>query len=51
MLALLLATYWLMPWYVVWLLPLAALGASRNLRVATLAFTAYLVIVSVAPPT
>ena len=50
-LALLLATSWLMPWYVVWLLPLAALGASRNLRLAALAFTAYLVIVSVLPPT
>lgn len=48
-LALLLATSWLMPWYAVWLLPLAALGASRGLRGAALVLTAYLAIVSVLP--
>ena len=35
---------WLVPWYVIWLLPLAALGTSVRLRRATLAFTAYLVL-------
>jgi hypothetical protein len=40
-LAALLASAWLTPWYVVWLLPLAAIGPSRRLRVATLAFCAY----------
>jgi hypothetical protein len=33
----------LAPWYVCWLLPLAALSSSRSLRLATLAFTALLV--------
>lgn len=36
-LTLLLALTWLMPWYLVWLLPLAALGESRRLRYATVA--------------
>lgn len=42
-LALLLATQWLLPWYVVWLLPLAALGADRRLRVAAVAMTVLVV--------
>jgi hypothetical protein len=33
---------WLTPWYVVWLLPLAAIAPSRRLRIATLLFCAYL---------
>lgn len=33
----LLALTWLMPWYLVWLLPLAALAESRRLRWATVA--------------
>jgi hypothetical protein len=33
---------WLMPWYVVWLLPLAALGTSFRLRAASLVLTAFL---------
>jgi Glycosyltransferase family 87 len=40
-LALLLGTAWLLPWYVTWLTPLAALSTSRRLRVATLLFAAY----------
>jgi hypothetical protein len=32
-----------MPWYVVWLLPLAAIGRSRRLELATLALCAYIV--------
>jgi hypothetical protein len=40
-LALLLGTAWLLPWYVTWLTPLAALGTSRRLRIATVLFLAY----------
>lgn len=35
---------WVLPWYVVWVLPFAALAGSRKLRVATLVLGAYLVI-------
>jgi hypothetical protein len=35
---------WLVPWYIVWVLPLAALGASIRLRRATIAFTVFLVL-------
>lgn len=38
---LLLATAWLLPWYLVWLLPLAALSRDRPLQLLTLALTAY----------
>jgi hypothetical protein len=41
--ALLVTTAWLLPWYVVWLLPLAAIGGDRRLEAATLAFCAYVV--------
>ncbi|HST70622.1 MAG TPA: polyprenol phosphomannose-dependent alpha 1,6 mannosyltransferase MptB [Solirubrobacterales bacterium] len=40
-LALLLATAWLLPWYLIWLLPLAALSRDRPLQLLTLALTAY----------
>jgi hypothetical protein len=40
-LALLACTSWLMPWYVVWALPLAALSTSRALRRATIAFSVF----------
>ena len=43
-LALLLSLAWLMPWYVIWLLPLAALGTSVRLRRAAIAFTLFLVV-------
>ena len=43
-LALVLSLGWLMPWYVIWVLPLAALGSSRNLRRATIAFMVFLII-------
>jgi glycosyl transferase family 87 len=43
-LAVLIATTWLMPWYVVWLLPLAALSTDRRLRWATLAFGLFVVV-------
>jgi hypothetical protein len=42
-LALVVSLAWLVPWYVLWVLPLAALGNSVRLRQATLVFTVYLV--------
>jgi hypothetical protein len=44
MFALILSLAWLMPWYAIWLTPLAALGASPRLRKWTLALTVYLVL-------
>jgi hypothetical protein len=44
-LALLLSTAWLLPWYAVWLLPLAAVSHDRRLRAATLLFCAYAVLI------
>jgi hypothetical protein len=41
--ALIASLAWLVPWYVIWLLPLAALGTSIRLRRVALAFTVYLV--------
>jgi hypothetical protein len=38
---LLLATSWLLPWYLVWPLPLAAISRDRSLQFLTLALTAY----------
>jgi len=43
-LALIATLAWLVPWYVIWLLPLAALGTSLKLRRVALVFTTYLVI-------
>jgi Glycosyltransferase family 87 len=40
-LALLLSLLWLMPWYIVWLLPLAAIVKDRRLRIAALVFGAF----------
>jgi alpha-1,6-mannosyltransferase len=40
-LALLLATAWLLPWYLIWLLPLAAISRDRPLQLLTLGLTAY----------
>jgi hypothetical protein len=41
-LALIASLAWLMPWYVIWLLPLAALGTSLRLRRAALVLTVFL---------
>jgi alpha-1,6-mannosyltransferase len=38
---LLLATSWLLPWYLIWLLPLAAIARDRPLQLLALALTAY----------
>jgi hypothetical protein len=40
-LALLLASSWLLPWYLIWVLPLAAISRDRPLQLLTLALTAY----------
>ncbi|HVY96296.1 MAG TPA: polyprenol phosphomannose-dependent alpha 1,6 mannosyltransferase MptB [Solirubrobacterales bacterium] len=40
-LGLLLATSWLLPWYLVWALPLAAVSRDRPLQLLALALTAY----------
>jgi hypothetical protein len=37
---------WALPWYILWILPLAALSSSRRLRGATLAIGAYLIVAS-----
>jgi len=39
--ALLLASAWLLPWYLIWALPLVALSRDRPLQLLTLALTAY----------
>ncbi|HEY1835141.1 MAG TPA: glycosyltransferase 87 family protein [Solirubrobacteraceae bacterium] len=44
-LALLICTTHLLPWYAIWLLPLAAVGGDRRLRAATLLFCAYAVLI------
>ena len=45
--ALVVTSAWLLPWYVVWLLPLAAVSGDRRLRAAALALTAYIVVTRV----
>jgi alpha-1,6-mannosyltransferase len=42
--ALLMTLSWVLPWYVLWALPLAALSSSRRLRTAVLAVGVYLII-------
>jgi hypothetical protein len=42
--ALLVTLSWVLPWYVLWVLPLAALSRSRRLRVASAVLGAYLII-------
>jgi hypothetical protein len=48
-LLLLVTSAWLLPWYIVWLLPIAAVAGDERLRTATLAFTAFVVTMRVAP--
>jgi len=43
-LALLVSLAWLMPWYIIWAAPLAALASSVRLRRVTLAFTVFIVL-------
>ncbi len=46
-LGVLLATAWLVPWYAIWLLPLAALGADRRLLLASIVLCAYMMVIAV----
>jgi hypothetical protein len=41
--ALLVTTAWLLPWYVIWLLPFAAMTGDRKLRIATFALSAFVI--------
>jgi hypothetical protein len=45
--AILIATAWLVPWYVLWLLPLAALAFDRWLGVATVALSGWVLAIGV----
>src|SRR3989440_4138274 len=45
--ALLLATAWLLPWYAVWILPLAAASAGRRLRLVPVALRGHLILTPV----
>jgi hypothetical protein len=42
--ALLVTLSWVLPWYVLWVLPLAALSSSRRLRATALALGVYLIV-------
>jgi alpha-1,6-mannosyltransferase len=46
-LALLIASAWLVPWYALWLLPLAALTLDRRLLVATTALCGWMLVIAV----
>src|SRR5436190_920990 len=46
-LAILLASAWLVPWYLLWLLPLAALAADRWLTVATVVLSGWVLAIGV----
>jgi hypothetical protein len=43
----LVATAWLVPWYLLWLLPLAALAADRRLTLVTLALSGWVLAIGV----
>lgn len=43
----LLASAWLVPWYLLWLLPFAALGKCRGLQIATIILTAYTLVIAI----
>jgi hypothetical protein len=45
--AILIASAWLVPWYLLWLLPLAALAADRRLQVATIALSGWVLAIGV----
>jgi hypothetical protein len=42
--ALLVTLSWVLPWYILWVLPLAALSSSRRLRMVALGLGVYLII-------
>jgi hypothetical protein len=45
--AILAATAWLVPWYLLWLLPLAALAADRRLTLASVALSGWVLAIGV----
>jgi hypothetical protein len=45
--ALLIASAWLVPWYALWLLPLAAVAGDRRLSLATAALCAWMLVIAV----
>jgi hypothetical protein len=45
--AILIASAWLVPWYILWLLPFAALSHDRRLQLATLALCAWMLAIAV----
>jgi hypothetical protein len=45
--AILIASAWLVPWYILWLLPFAALSRDRRLRIATLALCAWMLAITI----
>jgi glycosyl transferase family 87 len=46
-LGLLAASAWLVPWYAIWLMPLAALSTDRRLLVASVVFCAYMMVIAI----
>jgi alpha-1,6-mannosyltransferase len=45
--AILIASAWLVPWYILWLLPFAAISRDRRLQLATLALCAWMLAIAV----
>ena len=45
--AILIASAWLVPWYILWLLPFAALSRDRRLQLATLVLCAWMLVIAV----
>ncbi|MFL5827115.1 MAG: polyprenol phosphomannose-dependent alpha 1,6 mannosyltransferase MptB [Thermoleophilaceae bacterium] len=45
--AILVASAWLVPWYLLWLLPLAALARDRRLLIASIALSAWALVIAV----
>jgi alpha-1,6-mannosyltransferase len=45
--AVLIASAWLVPWYILWLLPFAAISRDRRLQLATLALCAWMLVIAV----
>jgi hypothetical protein len=45
--AILVASAWLVPWYIVWLLPLAALAGDIRLMAASVALSAWMLVIAV----
>jgi alpha-1,6-mannosyltransferase len=46
-LGILIASAWLVPWYILWLLPFAALSRDRRLQLATLCMCAWMLVIAV----